>query len=165
MGFFNKRQSKNLPPLVELPKAGEPIVFDDEEQHTISEQVERRLEYFKHDSGNKIFPKEVIETLSQGFAADALEGIVIKRINNKDLKGAASSCMKLLGMRLEILPSDWLLLAKILVLYGDSRRAKNYVDAANKTHKKSKHDEMSIKGWEIQVQEVNNIIEAKNKHQ
>ena len=76
MGFFSRRQSPDMPPLVEAPKAGEPIVFDEEEQKAIDGEIQRRLDYLKHDSGGKVFPKGVTETLSRGFSADALRNVV-----------------------------------------------------------------------------------------
>lgn len=163
MGFFSKRQSPDMSPLVEVPKAGEPMVFDEEEQKAIDGEIQRRLDYLKHDSGGKVFPKEVSETLSQGFAVDALRNVVQRRIYQDDLKGAASTCMKLLGIALEIMPNDWLILAKIFALHGDSKRANNFIAQANKTFRKLRFDKMgdySNEGWKIQVQEVMNIIDS-----
>ncbi len=163
MGLFRRRQSPDIPPLVDLPKAGEPIVFHEEEQQAIDEQVQRELDYLKHDSGGKVFPKEVTEILSTGFATDALRNVVKRRLSRSDLKGAASTSMKLFGIALEIMPSDELILAKIFALHGDSIRANNFIAAANKTFKKLRFDKMgdySNEGWKIQVQEVMNIIDS-----
>ena len=92
MGFFSKEQLSKMTPLVEAPKGGEPIVFDEEEQQTIDEEVQRRSDYLKHDSGGRVFPREVTETLSIGFATDALRNVVQRRI---------SGCLKSLHLRRE----------------------------------------------------------------
>jgi len=58
------------------------------------------------------------------------------------------------------MPNDWLILAKIFALHGDSIRAKNFVAAANRTHKKFGFDKMTNEGWKIQVQKVQDIIDS-----
>lgn len=160
MGFFGKEQRPDMPPLVEAPKGGEPIVFDGEEQQAIDKEVQRRLEYLRHDSGGKIFPAEVIETLSAGFAADALRNVVQWRILRSDLKGAASTCMKLLGISIER-SGDWLLLAKILALHGDIARSKHFIEVAKKERRKYGETKETRAYWDGKVQDVENIIKSK----
>lgn len=160
MGLLRRRQSPDIPPLVEAPKAGEPIVFDEEEQLAIDKEIKYQFDNLFKD---KVFPDAVTNTLSKGFAADGLRKVVKLRLHSNDLKGAASTSMKLLGISLEIMPSDWLILAKIFALHGDSIRANNFIAEANKTFKKFRFDKLgnySNEGWKIQVQEVMNIIDS-----
>ncbi|MFC1909271.1 hypothetical protein ACFLXD_05405 [Chloroflexota bacterium] len=56
MGFLSGRQSPNMPPLVELPKGGDPIVFDDDEQRVTDREIKYQHETFYKD---KIFPEDV----------------------------------------------------------------------------------------------------------
>ena len=157
MGFFRKEQQPEMPPLVEAPKGEEPIVFDEEEQQAIDKEVQRRLEAV---SQGKTFPAAVTETLSKGFAADALRNVVQWRINRSDLKSAASTCMKLLGI--SIIPSnDWLLLAKILALYGDTVRSRHFINVAEKERRKYGETKDTKAYWERSVQDVEDIIKSK----
>ena len=163
MGFFSKHQSPDMPPLVEAPKAGEPIVFDEEEQQAIDKKVQRELEYLSYDSKGKVFPAKVIEGLTVMYAKDALRKIVQQRLACNNLEGAATTNIKLLGIATEIMPHDYLSLAKIFALHGDSKRAKNYISAADNTRKKLRMDKSSSlanEGWRVQVAEVTNIIHS-----
>ncbi|MFC2033814.1 hypothetical protein ACFLTT_00200 [Chloroflexota bacterium] len=158
MGFFSRKQLPDMPPLVELPEAGEPIIFDDEEQSAIDNKIKHEF-----DTQFQNVPKEAAEILSQEFAADALRNITQLRLSRNDLKGAASSNIKVLGTTPVIKPSDWLLLAKIFALHGDSIRAKSFISEANNTHKESgidKIDSYVKEGWKIRIAEVTNIIDA-----
>ncbi len=137
MGFSRSRQYPNMPPLVEALKGGEPIVFDGEEQQAIDKEIKYQYDNYYKD---KIFPKDIAETVSKVFAADGLRKVVKSRLNSSDLKGAASTCLKLLGISIE--PSnDWLLLAKIFALHGDIVRSKGLLDNAKNARKeyKEKH--------------------------
>lgn len=157
MEFFSKEQLPEMPPLVEAPKGGEPIVFDEEEQQAIDKEVQRRIETV---SQGNVLPTKVIETLSVGFAADALRNVVQWRIYRNDLKGAASTCMKLLGISLER-SGDWLLLAKILALHGDTVRSGHFLDVAKKEHRKCGETKDTEAYWQGKVQEVEDIIKSK----
>jgi len=157
MGFFSKEELPEIPPLVEVPKGGEPIVFDEEEQQAIDGEVQRRLEAV---SQGKVFPAKVIETLSMGFAADALRNVVQRRIYNNDLKGAASACMKLLGISLER-SGDWLLLAKILAIHGDIARSKHFINVAKKERNKYGETKDTKAYWQSKIQDVEDIIKSK----
>ena len=164
MGFFSKERSPEMPPLVEAPKGGEPIVFDEEEQQTIDEEVQKQLDYLKHDSGGRVFPREVTETLSIGFAADALRNVVQRRIYHSDLKGAASTCMKLLGISVER-SGDWLLLAKILALHGDIASSRHFLNVAKKERSKYGGTKDTKAYWQSRLQDVEDIIKSKgSKH-
>ena len=154
MGFFSKEQLPKVPPLVEAPKGGEPIVFDEEEQQVIDEEVQRRLETV---SQGKVFPAKVVETLSVGFTADALRNVVQRRIYHNDLKGAASTCMKLLGISLER-SDDWLLLAKVLALHGDIARSRHFLSVAKKERRKYGETKDTKAYWQSKVQDIENII-------
>jgi hypothetical protein len=160
MGFLMKRQMPELLPLIEAPKGGEPIVFDEEEQQAIDENVQRQLDYLKHDSGGRIFPREVTETLSIGFAVDALRNVVQRRTYHSDLKGAASTCMKLLGISVER-SGDWLLLAKILALYGDAVRSRHFLNVAKKERRKYGETKDTKAYWQSKLRDVEDIIKSK----
>lgn len=157
MGFFSKEQPPEMSPLVEAPKGGEPIVFDEEEQQAIDEEVQRRLETV---SQGKVLPAKVTETLSAGFAADALRNVVQRRIYRSDLKGAASTCMKLVGISIER-SEDWLLLAKILALHGDIVRSKHFINVAKTERRKYGETKDTKAYWQSRVQDVEDIIKSK----
>ncbi len=193
MGFLRRRQAPDMPPLVEAPKGGEPIIFDEEEQLAIDKEIKYQFDTFHKD---KIYPDIIAEPLSKTFAADGLRKVVNSRLHSGDFKGAASTCMKLLGI--SIIPHpDWLLLAKIFALYGDTVRSKGFLDNAKKTRKQhmkkymepelleqataglmldslkefnkkrggKQHTAMELveMSWKQEVQEVQDIIKSKDK--
>jgi len=157
MGFLSKGKLPEMPPLVEAPRGGEPIVFDEEEQKAIDKEVQRRLEVV---SQGKVLPNNVTETLSIGFATDALRNVVQRKIYHKDLKGATSTCMKLLGISIER-SGDWVLLAKILALHGDTVRSRHFLNVAKKERRKYGETKDTKAYWQSKVQDVEGIIKSK----
>jgi hypothetical protein len=138
MRVFRRQKLPSMPPLVEAPKGGEPIVFDGEEQQSIDKEIKRQYDNILKD---KIIPEVVAEPVNKVFAADGLRKVVQSRLNSGDLKGAASTCLKLLGISIE--PSnDWLLLAKIFALHGDVVRAKGFLDNAKNARKEYKEEHL-----------------------
>jgi len=159
MGFLRRRERADIPPLVEPPKGGEPIVFDEEEQRAIDKEIKYQYDNFYKD---RIFPKDVAETLQSGFAARALREIAKSKLSRGDLKGAASTCIKLLGLS-AIYEGDWLLLAEIFAEHGDIVRSKGFLDTAKKVHRRNKMGGTSEfeSVWGNMVQKVRNIIKSK----
>lgn len=163
MGFLGRRRQADIPPLVEAPKAGEPIVFDEEEQRAIEKEIKYQYDNFYKD---RIFPKDIAEKLQNGFAARALREIAKSKLSHGDLKGAASTCIKLLGLS-AIYEGDWLLLAEIFAKYGDTERARGFIETAKKVHKKNKTVDTDTPEfesvWKNMVNKVQQIIKSKKK--
>lgn len=172
MGFFRKQQSSDMPPLVEEIKGGEPIIFDDEEKRAIDKEIKYQYDNFYKD---RIFPKDVAETLQVAFATLALRKLAKSKLSSGDLKGAASTCIKLLGLAASgnvVYEGDWVLLAEIFAQHGDIVRAEGFLTIAKKVHKENKniHEEYRRKWrvggsfesvWEDMVRKVEGIIRSK----
>lgn len=171
MGFSRKRQSPDIPPLIEEIKAGEPIVLDKQEQDAIDSQIKTRFPELK----GRIFPKEVADVVLNVVGQEALHRLARMRLISGDLKGAASTCVKSLGL-FGGYEKDWLLLAEIFAEHGDIVRSRGFLDKAQearKKHKKSLGKSLEkIKGkneiqragdniWENEVQRVQDIIISK----
>ena len=160
MGFFSRRRPLNLPPLVEPPKAGEPIEFDEEEQAAIDKEIEYQYRTFYKD---KVFPKEVAQQISDMYGEIALHDLAKRRLSRRDFRGAASTCIKLLGLTSQkaMQPSYWLLLAEIHAEYGDMVRAESLVKTAKEKHKMNPI--LSEAVWKESVRRIEDIIKSKQK--
>jgi len=148
-----------MPPLIEELKAGEPIVFDEEEQRVIDREIEYQYDNYYKD---KIFPKDVAEEMQNAFASEALKKLAKSKLSSGDLKGAASTCIKSLGLFGKY-EGGWLLLAEIFAEHGDIVRSKGFLDFAKKLHKKNKkvHEKSFEPFWENEVQRIQDIIISK----
>lgn len=129
-GIFRRKSRPSLPPLVEPPQAGQPIILDEEEQR----RVDRRLAFFfgQEEMKGRIFPKDVLTTLENSLAAQELVDLARLRLDAGELRKAASSCIKALGLdsKNEL---AWIRLARAHAEYGDYIRAKNCLDEAVRT--------------------------------
>jgi len=161
MGFFRKRQSLDMPPLIEEIKAGEPIVFDEEEQRAIDREIKYQYDNYYKD---KIFPKDVAEEMQNAFASEALKKLAKSKLSSGDLKGAASTCMKSLGLFPKY-EGNWLLLAEIFAEHGDVARSIGFLGIAKSVHERNKTETEKIPGfesvWKNNVQRVRDIIKSK----
>ena len=163
MGFFRSRQSPDMPPLIEEVKAGEPIVLDKQEQDAIDKEIKYQYDNFYKD---RIFPKDVTETMQAGFASSALMRLAKSKLSSGDLKGAASTCIKALGLaasRNVVYEGEWLLLAEIFAQHGDIVRSRGFLDIAKKVHKKNKIGGPFEPVWKNNVQRVQDIIRSKQR--
>ena len=160
MGFPRKRQSPDIPPLVEELKGGEPIVFDEDEQRAIDRELKRHEKSFK----GRIFSKDVAETIENGLASEALMELAKSKLHSGDLKGAASTCIKSLGLFSKY-EGGWLLLAEIFAEHGDIVRSRGFLDKAKEVHKKNKniHEKNFEPVWKNNVQRVQDIIRSKQR--
>ncbi|MFC1909272.1 hypothetical protein ACFLXD_05410 [Chloroflexota bacterium] len=103
--------------------------------------------------------------MEKGFAAEALRELAKSRLPSGDIKGAASSCVKSLGLFGEY-EGGWLLLAEIFAEHGDNVRSKGFLDTAKKVHKKNKatHPSGFEPMWQNMVQNVQDIIKSKERN-
>jgi len=162
MGISRKRQLPDTPPLIEEVKAGEPIILDKQEQDVIDSEIEIRFPELK----DRLFPQNVVDTALTTIVTvvgqEALHRLARMKLFRDDLKGAASTCMKSLGL-FGGQDSDWLLLAEIFAEHGDIVRARGFLDIAKKAHKKNKniHEKNFEPVWKNNVQRVQDIIISK----
>ena len=158
MGFFSRRRIPNLLSLIKLPKEGEPIEFDEEEQAAIDEAIERFVPtIFDKDS---YYPEEVVQPIVDGCGRTGLYDVVWSRLSGGDFPGAAQTCLKLLGVAPKIeQPLLWLLLAEIHAKYGDMVHAKAIVKTAEESYKMNPG--LSESFWEERVRRVEGIIKSK----
>ena len=163
MGLFRSRQSADVPPLVEAPKGGEPIVFDEKEQRAIDREIKYQYDNYYKD---RIFPKDVAETMENAFAARALSELAKSKLHSGDLKGAASTCIKAVGLFPKY-EAYWLLLAEIFAEHGDTVRSRGFLDTAKKVHKGNRDVHISEfePVWKDKVQKVQDIIRSKESTQ
>lgn len=124
---FRHQRKPSLPPLVEPPQAGQPIILDEEEQLW----VDRRLAQFfgQKKMKGRIFPKDVLTRLVDGLASTELVDLAEKRLDAGELREAASTCLKALALDLNNIMA-WVELARAHAEYGDYIRAKNFLDEA-----------------------------------
>ena len=171
MGFSRKQQSSDMPPLIEEVKAGEPIVLDKEEQRAIDNFVKSHFPDLK----DRIFPKDVAAAIVRGVGSEALEQLARRKLFAGDLKGAASTCVKSLGLS-GGKDTDWLLLSEIFAQHRDIVRSRGFLDKAQEARKKNKKflakslekvkgkNEIQRAGdniWDNEVQRVQDIIRSK----
>lgn len=127
MGIFRHQPRPSLPPLVEPPQAGQPIVLDDEEQRWVDRGL---ASFFEQGERNGyLYPEEIRTPLENVLAAEELVNLAKLRLDAGELRKAALTCFKALGLY----PKDinaWILLARAHAEYGDHIRAKNLLDGA-----------------------------------
>ncbi|MBE9513267.1 MAG: hypothetical protein IMY77_04370 [Chloroflexi bacterium] len=161
MGFFHKRQFPDMPPLIEEVKAGEPIVLDKQEKGAIDRQIKMRFPELK----GKVFPKNVADMVLNVVGQEALRRLARLKLASGDSKGAASTCVKSLGL-FGGKDSDWILLAEIFAEHGDIIRARNALETAKRFHKKEPKTPLEPlpthePAWKSEVQRVQDIIRSK----
>lgn len=125
--FFSSQPRQSLPPLVEPPAAGQLIVLDEEEQA----RVDRSLAQFLEVGGikNRIFPKDLAESIENTLAAQELVDIAKSRLNAGRLREGASACLKAVCIYPKTF-SAWILLGQANAEYGDQNAAKGFLDEA-----------------------------------
>ena len=131
--FRSKEQAE---PLVELPQPDTPIEFDEEEQRAMRLGWPSTL----RDTGEVILFTEDGTVAYEGREADAfrrtmasggLQNLARQRFERGELKGAASMCVKAIGL----CPDEcnaWLLLAQLHAASGDFERAKRLLREAER---------------------------------
>jgi tetratricopeptide (TPR) repeat protein len=118
--------------LFEPVKPGDPIVLDEEERAAIDS---RWQQYGKDLDG--YYPANVAQAIEKDLMAiPALLDFAKWRLRQGDYRGAASTCMKAIGLAGGN-PYTWLLLAEVHVEYGDLAVANNLLNTAERTAKKA----------------------------
>lgn len=82
------------------------------------------------------YPKDIAQAMHDFAEHSALSELAKRRLDTGDYRGAASTCMKLLGEG-GMQAVDWLLFAEIHATYGDASRARQILKKAVDTNRKA----------------------------
>ncbi len=118
--------SRDKPPLIEFaPRPGDPVRFDHEEEYVVSE----RRGGLASSLGDTLYDEDTAREIVRSQESRALLGLAIERIRANDFHGAASCCVKALGIWES--GAAWWLAAEVHRAYGDRTRADKMVDRAD----------------------------------
>ena len=150
--FGNKKQEDNstLPPLIQAPRGGEAIVFDNEEQSAI----DIALGGIAEGLNDTALPGDAANGIEAGIGATALLEVAQRRMDSGDLRGAASASVKAIGLA-AYMPDTWLMLAEAEARYGDYRAARSFL---NKSDQAARSMGLKNDYWRSQSDVVRGMI-------
>lgn len=134
MGLFDLFRSKEqVEPLLEMPKADEPIQFDEQEKAAIRAGWPSTLrdtgDAILMDDGTVAYEGAQAENFRRVLAAGGVETLAREKFQRGDLKGAASTCLRAIALWDDDF-NIWLLLAELHAANGDFKRAELFLRAA-----------------------------------
>lgn len=146
MPLFGRKQQPPAEPLITAPVGGEEIVLDEEERV----YIERSSRFVTDGLKDQVFEEQVAQGIQDGLTASALVELARERMTRGDLKGAASSAVKAIGLA-SYMPSAWLMLAESFARYGDPQRAQFFIKKAEEAARAAGlRDEY----WRAELQQV-----------
>ena len=133
--WFKKRKAATKPPLFEMPDPTKPIEFDDEEEFIVDTESTGGNDPFlsRLALSNLGGAEDLVEVNVLGKLLDLSE----RRLTNSESEKAALTCVKVIGLsgnparpNVFNVHFAWLKLARIHRIYGDARRAKEFLRMA-----------------------------------
>lgn len=106
-----------------------------------------------------MFPKDVLTGVANPRAAQALVDLASVRLDAGNLRGAASTCIKALGVYAKEVRA-WILLARVHAEYGDFVRAKGFLDVAIREAKK--RGVRDLDPWQREIEAVRQQLRQGN---
>lgn len=138
--WFGRQPNEDIPPLVEMPRAGDQIELDEEELKAAARTELGRV-IQKAETEGRRFTRSVERELEDYATAEGLAKLLDlarSRIDASDLTGGARTCVKVIGIagtmhnpRIFAEFEAWLLLAEIFAEHGDKGRSRSFLHTAN----------------------------------
>lgn len=138
--WFRRQPQEDIPPLVEIPRAGDQIELDEEELKAAARTELGRVLQKAEDEGRR-FTESVERELEDFATAEGLARLLDlarSRLNASDLTGGARTCVKVIGIAATMYNprvfaefEAWLLLAEIYAEHGDKGRSRSSLNTAN----------------------------------
>ncbi len=159
--FSSKEQAE---PLVELPQPDTPIEFDEEEQRAMSDWPSTLRDtgdvILFTDDGTVAYEGRQADAFRRTMAAGGLHNLARQRFQRGEPKGAASTCLKAIGLWSYCFDA-WLLLAELHAASGDFDRAKRLLREGERA---ARRVGISLKSplWKLDVDRLRAQIKSRH---